>query len=382
MNVLFVLYHDFTSNSAFQVHCLANELVKLGYVCSVAVPGNKESVARIGSAPRYSPILFSEVNPNLPDVVHCWTPREIVRQFHERVFGARSKARLVVHLEDNERHLAETSLGQRWSRLETLPMDVLDRMVPPFLSHPVKARQFLDQACGGTVIVSKLAEFLPESMPWVEIWPSADEAVFGPSHPIDWSRRERLGIPRETTVIVYTGNVHLSNESEVLSLYLAVALLNRRGFPAKLVRAGTNYCPFLEDAEWDWRSNSIELGQVDHVEIADVMSMADIFVQPGRPGAFNDYRFPSKVPEFCAIGRPVILPASNVGLSMRHGEDAYVLPAATGSAIADAVREIRSDAVLEKRLAQGARRFFEERLQWGASAAKLGEFYRRVNAFG
>ena len=42
---------------------------------------------------------------------------------------------------------------------------------------------------------------------------------------------------------------------------------------------------------------------------------ADILVQPdGSPGPFNDYRFPSKLPDFFASGRPVVLPKTNIGL--------------------------------------------------------------------
>jgi len=103
-------------------------------------------------------------------------------------------------------------------------------------------------------------------------------------------------------------------------------------------------------------------------------------VQPGRPGEFNDYRFPSKLPEFFAIGRPVILPASNVALEMRHLEDAYILPEATAIPIANAVRHITGDAALQARLEAGARRFFETQLKWARSAEQLRDFYEEITA--
>ena len=48
MNVLFVNYHDFTSNSAVHIFNLANALVDSGAACAVAVPGNQSTVGVIG----------------------------------------------------------------------------------------------------------------------------------------------------------------------------------------------------------------------------------------------------------------------------------------------------------------------------------------------
>lgn len=381
-NVLFILYHDFTSNSAYHVHSFANCMAGLGWNCAVTVPNHKDSIGKIGTKPLYSYSEFADLEhsgPKFPDgrgpdIVHCWTPREIVRRFYDRM-PALHQARLVIHLEDNERLIASRSLKRSHDRLTKLRMQDLDRLIAPNISHPIRSEQFLERAAGATVIMRTLEELLPEGKPSIELWPSADEDLFGPQ-PIDWNLRQKLGVPRNSTAIVYTGNVHAANASEVRSLYLAVAILNREGHPATLIRTGRDFCEFLgADDRWA-RKHSIELDFVDRKEIPSILSAANIFVQPGRPGPFNDYRFPSKIPEFCAIGRPLILPASNVGLAMRHLEDAYVLPEATGLAIASAVRAIREDPRLEVRLTAGALRFRAEELSWRRSTAKLETFYK------
>ena len=74
-------------------------------------------------------------------------------------------------------------------------------------------------------------------------------------------------------------------------------------------------------------------------------------------------------------GRPVILPRSNLGESLRHGEDAYVLDRADATGIADAVRALRSDPELYRRLATGATAFAAKHLSWRRSAATLANFY-------
>src|SRR5205823_4875162 len=80
-----------------------------------------------------------------------------------------------------------------------------------------------------------------------------------------------------------------------------------------LVRAGRDYYPFLgTDGQWA-RKYSVELGYVKHTEIGRVLSLADFLIQPGTADQFNEYRLPSKLPEFFAMGRPVVLPRTNVG---------------------------------------------------------------------
>ena len=48
MNVAFVNYHDFTSNSAVHIARLADELTAAGDECAVLVPGNPETITLLG----------------------------------------------------------------------------------------------------------------------------------------------------------------------------------------------------------------------------------------------------------------------------------------------------------------------------------------------
>jgi len=105
------------------------------------------------------------------------------------------------------------------------------------------------------------------------------------------------------------------------------------------------------------------------------MALADIFVQPGVPDAFNDYRFPSKLPEFFTLGRPVVLPRTNLGTRLRHGIDAYVLDRADAAGITAAVTELRRDRALYDRLSSGALAFAATHFSWPRSAEALAKFY-------
>jgi glycosyltransferase involved in cell wall biosynthesis len=124
---------------------------------------------------------------------------------------------------------------------------------------------------------------------------------------------------------------------------------------------------------------SIDLGYViDRRHLVDVLAMADVFVQPGTADAFNDYRFPSKLPEFFSLGRPVVLPKSNIGLITRHLEHAWVLEEANGQNICDAVRRICSDRGLWRTLSDGACAFAEQNFSWSRSAAEVASLYDAI----
>lgn len=350
----------------------------------MAVPGSKWTISNLGSV-HFPAIDFADLfdhfsfpNGRGPDVLHAWTPREVVRTFCEE---ARQKygCRVFVHMEDNEwllvSHLTNTPLKV----LKSLPIDEVDRLVPRALSHPVRGYRFLESADAITIIIDRLAEIVPRGKPILELWPSAPAESFYPKQKIAAARR-LLGVPVNSTLIVYTGNIHAVNASEMRSLYLAVALLNRAGTPTTLVRAGNEDVDFLGPGEQWARRYSIELGRVSHREVPDLLALADVFVQPGRPGDFNDYRFPSKLPEYFSIGRPVILPFSNMGRRIKHRKDAFVLPEASGAAIAEAVSEIMSDPTLYNALSEGAVRFFNKNLSWKLSAKRLAEFYSNVSS--
>lgn len=379
-NILFALYYDFTANSAIHVHNFANHLVRLGHSVAVAVPKNKGTAANLGEQD-YTALEFREVNGTWsklfangrpPDVVHAWTPREVVRLFCDKL-AVLCRYALVIHLEDNEERILEVNLGLPFAKL--LKARGID--VPLELSHPTRHRGFLAVARGVTIIMDRLAEFVPESTPQIVLWPGADTQHFKPL-PRDSDYMAGIGVPPNNTVLCYTGNVHSTNKGEVRSLYLAVAMLNREGYPTTLVRAGEDHCTFLgTDDRWA-RQHSIELGYLKHTDIPRVLNLADYFVQPGVADEFNEYRLPAKLPEFFALGRPVILPRTNVGRFVRDGEEAIVRDKVDALAICETVKQLNLDQPLAQRLSAGALEFGRRHFDWEKNSAQLAEFYERV----
>lgn len=182
-------------------------------------------------------------------------------------------------------------------------------------------------------------------------------------------------------MICYTGSVHKANAEEVRSLYLAIALLNQQGYNTFLVRTGYDGCEFLREDELWIKKYSVELGHIDYKEIPRILSLAHIFVQPGYPNEFNNYRLPSKLPEFLAMGKPIILPATNLAYYLTHKENAYILPNADEIQISNAVKELLQDNELYHRLSTGSYEFAKVHLNWQENCQELKKFYESVMSF-
>ena len=379
-NILFVLFGDFTSNSAYHVTALANALIERGFDCIVTVPDHPETIEAQPTA-RFLGIEFSQLE-NLhhfysdgkgPAVTHVWTPRESVRQCWQKL-ESQFTTDLVIHLEDNEKELLRNHLGISEIEIAKLAPAELDAKVPQSLSHPTRSGPFLSKAKGITTIIETLAENAPGGTPCLTFWPAASDD-FRPLE-LNFPLRRKLGILDDETVVFYHGNVHRTNTAEVKELYQAIAQLNASGKPTWIIRTGRDHDEFKKLTQGLLAERLINIGFVKRAkDLPILMSMADLFVQPGSPGAFNNYRFPSKLPEFFAIGRPVILPAANLGHRVKHGQDAYVLDDANAITIADAITEIQSNASLYDRLAEGSKRFAQKHFSWQRSAEKLSDFY-------
>ena len=254
----------------------------MGHACVVAVPSNVYRASTIWEQRRSKAMTFDEINQGAvlfengaaPDVIHCWTPREIVRKFAEPL-REKWRCKLAIHLEDNEDRLLETFFEKPIDELRTLDPAELDKKMRDDLSHPIRYRKFLESADGVTVIMDRLKEFLPYSKPVEILWPGVDFERF---KPIRNQAREKEfhGLAPGDNVLAYTGHVHWANREEVRTLYLALGELNARGVPTKLLRTGEDFYPFLSPNEEWTRRYEIKLGRVEWTAIPRVLNAADV----------------------------------------------------------------------------------------------------------
>jgi len=372
--VVFVSYGSFDSNSAGHIAGFAGELARRGYAVAVCARDRIASAYAHGPAPfefftledlardPRGVIGFDGVFRPPRTVMLCWTPRNASRQ---AVLKVRRKFPIpyLVHLEDNEDHLTELRAAAGGEG------DLDER------------RALLADAIGATVIAKRLLEVLPASLPAMVLEPGVDAAAL--SAPLGAHRRATLlraaEAPAGATVIVYPGNIHRANLGEMAELYRAIALLRERGRELVLIKTGKDDAGIDQALGFPARQAGVlDLGLVERPFLIDLMKCADLFIQPGAPGPFNDYRLPSKLPEFLAIGRPVVLPSANLGLRLRQGIDAMLLEQGTAAEIAGQVEAILDDPALAARLSANARAFARRTFRWDRQGARLAGFLEQL----
>lgn len=391
MNLIFLNYGLLNSNSGGHVAHFANALAGQGHKVCVIGAGPPESVRDFGE-PQFDVVPMEDcMGDDLPAellafaaqenaLLHAWTPRRNVVALTETLI-AQTGIRHVVHLEDNEEVLLAENIGCRLGDVRAMDADTLAARVPQHLTHPHEARAFMERARGVSVIVERLTEHCPPGIPTHVLEPGVDETVFAPD--LDAGDRARLRralyIEDEAFVLFYHGNMHAANKDEVFSLYTAVLILRRRGYDVRLIRAGRDFVadmdPSFDYLNGDW---VINLGFLDRARLIEVAKLADAYVQPGAPGLFNDYRLPSKLPEFLALGRPVLLPKTNIGLKMQDGVDGILLTRGDGVDIADHLQKLLEAPEKAKTLGEAGRRFAMNTLNWQRNAAKLSAFYQSL----
>ncbi|MDX6581449.1 MAG: hypothetical protein QOI10_633 [Solirubrobacterales bacterium] len=384
MRLVIVYFGPFHVNSAIQAFHFAGDLTHAGWDVTLAGIGDPERIREVGE-PNFECVTHHDL-PRIqescrrdpkPAIVLAWTPRENVRIATEG-FAGRLGIPYVVHLEDNEWHLYGEAVGRPIEQIRRLSIAEQDRITPPALIHPTRSEGFLRDAAGITVITEELNEFNLAGRPHHVARPGIDTERFRPDLEPPLSR-EQLGIGAEEFVLVYHGTVHYANQHEMLSLYLAVKLLQRGGRPVRLVRLGETELGGVDPRSLGaLREGVVDLGSVGWREIPGYLALADAFVQPGEPDDFNRYRLPSKLPEFLAMGRPVVLPDCNIGHDLTDDQNALLLRKGDGLEIAAQVKRLLDDGELRARLAAGARAFALERLNWKDNSIALGHFLNRA----
>lgn len=385
MNVLFVNYGDFTTNSLNHVAGFAGALADLGHACAVAVPSGKETLPAVPN-PRFLALSFAEAlqqprffpDGRAADVVHAWTPREGVRGF-VLAYQRLAHARLVVHLEDNEEFLLAAWMEHPIENLRDLGERELAERTSAALAHPRRYRHLLRSADAVTVITSTLRSFVPLGVPCEVLEPGVDFSAYKPQVP-DAALRAELGLRPNEKVVVFTGSITFANEPEMRELYEAIGLLNARGIATRLVRTGFGSPGFQAALPPELAAHVLDLGFVPKARLPGLLALADALVQPGHPGPFNDYRLPSKLPEFLSAGRPVVLPASNLGRELRDGTDALILGHGTPEEMAAACERIFRDPELARRLGDNAAAFARKRFDLAANTAQLAALYDSIRS--
>jgi hypothetical protein len=422
VKILFLSYGGHDCNSLPHIAGFARELCGLEEVekVAIAVPGQRleEAEAQQILADQRLEAAFSTgrlvlrshgealaeiAGGSAYDILHLWTPREVNRRWLQAAALSWPDATqpwpaVLIHLEDNEEAICERAFGgvEGW---ENAADTFEPRQFAPY-SHPRHYRGLLQLAEGATVIWESLAEYVPSTTPAMELLPGVDLLRFSPRppdeqlaeilkvNPLSWRELATLtpgaGLPAHLAgrelVVCYNGNTTFANLADMTELYMALHLLWEEGWPIRLLRTGRDQVQLRESLPFDPSPWLTELGFIAREDLPALFSLAHLFIQPGGPDAFNDFRLPSKLPEYLASGGICLLPASNIGLRLRDGAEALVLQRGDAGEMVARVRAFLQEPDQFELMGQRARRFAQEQFDPRRQATYLRGFYQQCLA--
>lgn len=148
--------------------------------------------------------------------------------------------------------------------------------------------------------------------------------------------------------------------------------LRRRRPDARLVLIGNPKVPVPEV------SGILRTGFVKFEAMLDWLGACDLMLLPQRDSIANRARWPSKVNDYLAAGKPVVASAVGDIAEVFAGGAIGRSVAATPSALAAAAVDLIQDPAARARCGAAARALAEGALSWSALAARLDTWYHEV----
>jgi len=348
----------------------AAELKKLGHEVAITLPELDSTFSFFPhldvSVYSYEDVLKNPMrfNKGGPDIVHVWTPREVVRQFFEKL-NQLVDTRCIIHLEDNEDAIRSDS--------PTNKIELLSR------TDPLHGHWFLEKADAFTIIIGSLSRKLPKGKPIHILEPGFDlRAAKKNQEPV--FNKNTFGIPEAFKIISYPGGASGPNREDLCDLYTAVHLLNEHGTPTILMKTGFPDPEVRKSIPAEANQWIRDIGYLPRDQVWRLIEMADVVVQPGRINAYNEYRLPSKLPDFLCLGKPLVTTRTNLGERLIHGKQALLLQESNSKEIAARCQELFSNAELAKTIAKAGQKAGLEWFDLSRNTSQLAMFYEKTIA--
>jgi glycosyltransferase involved in cell wall biosynthesis len=234
--------------------------------------------------------------------------------------------------------------------------------------------QFRRQAVGNTVICTTLQQkalALGVSADTVLLLPNgADTARFQPVDQL--GARQRVGLAADAVYIGYCGTIF---QRDAILMAQAFDRLHQQYPTTRLLVIG--YCPVDLRTLVQTPAAVIQTGFVDDAQINDYLNACDICWLPLCDTNANRGRWPLKLSDYMAVGRPIVATAVGDVIPLFEQEAIGLLALDQPEPFAAQTAKLVVDADLRVRLGQRAREVALTRYDWGKLTEQLLEFYSK-----
>ena len=417
MKIAIVSYQGYDGAGVLHAHYFANTMVDQGHEVLLLLNGDVETASLLAEAPRYrlqevafrygvlAPECLRAIRELAPEIVHLWTPRHLPARVGLEAWGA-SDARIVIHYEDDEEHILEHFCSNtrfcsddlrlyRFFRRDTFDPQAFDSVTEnldhAFLRltiedpttwawiHPLVTPVAEKLADGYTAISPSYQRILRRRTPAPVriLYPGVDLEWFSP-RPKPSELVEQLALEGRT-VLLYSGSI--AEIHDFTSVLHALPTVTGEHPEVLLLQVGHNYIPEETDrivAELALADHVLFAGPVAHHSMPDYLALADAYIGTVRVDEFNGHRLPSKIPEYMAMGQPMLIMDHGVGHELEPGSEVIKVgddsPQEVGRGLVQLLECKGSWDRMGERLRSRAMELFD----WQRNTAGLVSFYREI----
>lgn len=417
MRIALVSYMGFDGPGVMHAHHFGNCLAELGHDVLFLLNGRARTADLMAEAPRYRleevafrdgffvPRLRQLVEGFSPEIVHLWTPRHLPVRAGLEAWES-SRARLVIHYEDDEefildhfggnRRFASSDIelyhffsnqspdaGQLLSLAEDVDLEFLGLTIrdPGRWNwiHPMISPLAEKLADGFTSISAPYEKKLRErgSRPVHLLYPGVDMARFRPrAKPVDLMESLELD---GRTVLLYSGAIAAIHDFSAILEGLTRVV---EKYPELVVlQIGKNHISEQTArlvSEGRIEGNVRFVDQVPHHRMHDYLALADVFIGHVRADQFNEHRLPSKIPEYMAMGRPMLIVDHGFGRLLDEGTEVVKVRNDEPGEIAAGLHRLVERRAAWSQMGAQVRRKAASLFDWQRNSAGLVRFYQEV----
>lgn len=418
MRIAIVSYMGYDGPGVMHAHYFANHLVAAGHEVLFLLNGRRDTVELMADPPRYSLLEVSfrqgildsgtrrKIEEFVPDIVHTWTPRHLPARVGIEV-AVEHGARLVIHYEDDEEFILRHFGGNNRfadddvelfrlfvdeeldaGRLEEITGELDDDFLrltaldPPSWAwvHPIVSAVAMRFSDASTVISPAYGDYLRGlhgARPTHVLYPGVDHARFAPELQGSQLAKE-LGL-QGRKVFLYSGAI--ADIHDFTALMEALPSVTRDHPEIVLVQVGRNDIRDVTDRlvdEHGIEDHVVFTGRVPHHRMPEYLALADVFLAPVRADDFNAHRLPSKIPEYMAVGRPMLIADHGFGRELEQGSEVEKVESESPQEIGDAMRRLLDASSRWPEMGERLRKKSQRLFDWGDNTAGLVDFYEQV----
>ena len=254
----------------------------------------------------------------------------------------------------NRPQITQQLIGPYENFTEKRSKKIADRLV-------VISRGLMDKAIELGVPESRI-RYIPGGADIDLIYPRPKEEV-----------RKLLGLPLDKKIITYTAGTHYDADLFLRTIYN----IQEKRKDVLLVTTGTVFGKELKGKVYD-PDRVIEYGFIPYEKYTALLPAADLFLFPFAKSTLNEGRWPNKVGDYMAAGRPTVSNPTGDMVDLFGTHKIGLLASEDPEGFAETTLELLNNDDLLVEIGKSARQVAEKYYDWKIMAKKLESCFMEV----